>query len=141
MKTRIIAGGIIYNQLGETLLLRMADHGVYPKQWGLVGGGMEDGEKIMETLQREMKEETGLELINPTPFWFFDEVKEKRYKNGLTENVYMIYLLYEAKASTSEVKLNDEWVDYAWVRPEKVGEYDLNDATIKTFKKKGWIKE
>ncbi|MBY0202332.1 NUDIX domain-containing protein [Paenibacillus cucumis (ex Kampfer et al. 2016)] len=62
MTRRIIVtgGAIIRDHAGKILLQRRSDYG----DWGLPGGGMEAGEQIEETMIREVKEETGLEVIS-----------------------------------------------------------------------------
>ncbi|MEL6588968.1 MAG: NUDIX domain-containing protein, partial [Bacteroidota bacterium] len=49
---------IIENPRGEILLLRRVDN----DQWGLIAGGLEEGESITQCIVREAKEETGLDL-------------------------------------------------------------------------------
>ena len=134
--------GIIRNEKGEILLCKMPiNRGAYPGQWAIPGGGIEEGEKIRETLVRELREEVGLEVADIDPFSFDDDVREKINKDGSKEKLYLIHLVFECLAIGEEVKINDEFEEYAWVKPEKVIDYDLNEATVKTFKIKGWVKE
>lgn len=60
MTRRIIVtgGAIIRDEHGRILLQKRSDYG----DWGLPGGGMEAGETIEQTMIREVKEETGLEI-------------------------------------------------------------------------------
>lgn len=60
MTSRIVVtgGAIIRDHMGRVLLQKRSDYG----DWGLPGGGMEPGERIEETMIREVKEETGLEV-------------------------------------------------------------------------------
>ena len=50
---------VIVNDRGEVLLQRRSDDG----RWGLPGGAMEPGEEPAETLVREVREETALEVV------------------------------------------------------------------------------
>ena len=50
---------IVTNDKGEILLQRRVDN----EQWGLPGGTMEAGESIVQCVTREVKEETGLDVI------------------------------------------------------------------------------
>jgi ADP-ribose pyrophosphatase YjhB (NUDIX family) len=50
---------IIENEAGEILLIRRTDS----DRWGLIAGGLEEGESISECIIREAREETGLELL------------------------------------------------------------------------------
>lgn len=60
MTSRIVVtgGAIIRDHAGRILLQQRSDYG----DWGLPGGGMEPGESIEETMIREVKEETGLDV-------------------------------------------------------------------------------
>jgi ADP-ribose pyrophosphatase YjhB (NUDIX family) len=52
--------GLVRDDEGRVLLLR---HTYRPgRSWGLPGGGMHPGESLEECLQREMREETGLQI-------------------------------------------------------------------------------
>jgi len=50
---------VIWNEAGEILLQRRSDDG----QWGLPGGSCDPGEEPAETIVREVREETGLDVI------------------------------------------------------------------------------
>ena len=53
MKARVIVVSVIRNKKGEILLCKMPENrGVYPGQWALPGGGIEEGEKMEEALHR-----------------------------------------------------------------------------------------
>lgn len=52
-------GAIILNEDGHVLLQRRTDN----NQWGLPGGAIDPGEEISEALIREVKEETGLDVV------------------------------------------------------------------------------
>jgi nucleoside triphosphatase len=140
MKMRIGAVGIIKNSTGEVLLCKMPNNrGVYPGQWAIPGGGIDEGEEMEEALVREMKEEVGLEIAQIEPFWFQDDEVEKLYADGERREIYMIYLLFDCVAVNDEVVINEEFEDYAWVKVDDLKRYDLNRATRKTFIKKGWM--
>jgi 8-oxo-dGTP pyrophosphatase MutT (NUDIX family) len=52
------ASGVVVDDHGGILLHRRADSGL----WSLPGGAMDVGESIAQTIVREVKEETGLEI-------------------------------------------------------------------------------
>lgn len=140
MKHRVIVGAIIKNKKGEILLCKMADdHGVFPGKWVLPGGGINEGERMDEALHREVWEETGLKLSDFTPVYFLDDEREKLYLNGRKEKQYLIYLNFLCSVESNKVKLNDELVDYVWVKPTRLNEYELCEPTIITFRKMGWL--
>lgn len=140
MKTRVGVVGIIRNQKGEVLLCKMPlNRGVYPGQWAIPGGGIEEGETMLKALEREIREEVGLTLKKIAPFWFQDDTKEKIFADGHKEMLYMIHLVFDGETDDGVVRINDEFEEYAWVGIDDLHSYDLNSATVQTFKQKGWL--
>ena len=78
---------------------------------GLVfpGGHVEEGESLLESVVREMKEETGLKIENPKICGFKDWIQE--------DGTRYIVLLYKTHKFTGELKSSDEgrvfWIDRA----------------------------
>lgn len=61
-KFTVSVGAVVLNEKGEILLL---DHVFRPASgWGIPGGFIDSGEQPHEAIQRELLEETGLELEN-----------------------------------------------------------------------------
>ena len=52
------ASAVVVDQAGRILLHRRDDN----ELWSIPGGGMEVGERIADTVVREVREETGLEV-------------------------------------------------------------------------------
>jgi len=141
MRQRIIVCPLIEND-GAYLLCKMpSDRGVFPGQWALSGGGMEAGEKIEEALRREIREELGegLRITEVTPWTFRDDVRTKTYPDGSTEEIYMIYLIFDCRAENRDIAINHEFEDFAWVRLGEFNAYDLNAATRVTLAAKGLL--
>lgn len=141
MRQRIIVCPLIQNA-GEYLLCKMAsDRGVFPGQWALPGGGVEPGETIEAALRREITEELGAELLisDVTPWAFRDDVRNKTYPDGTTEEIYMIYLIYDCRSINRVITFNNEFQEIIWVPPNSLKEMDLNEATRITFTQKGLI--
>ncbi|MBJ9237769.1 MULTISPECIES: nucleoside triphosphatase NudI [Citrobacter] len=141
MRQRTIVCPLIQHD-GCYLLCKMADdRGVFPGQWALSGGGVEPGERIEEALRREVREELGEQLVlsDITPWTFSDDVRTKTYADGSQEEIYMIYLIFDCVAANRVVNINEEFQDFAWVKAEDLGTYDLNIATRKTLTLKGLL--
>lgn len=139
---RVIVCSIIRNREGEYLICKMPTScGVFPGQWGLSGGGIEEGENMYEALRRETREELGEELVisEMIPWTFRDDQREKLFPDGQKRTVYMVYLIFDCLAENKTIKLNREFEEYAWVKPADLSVYDLNIATRATFQKKGLL--
>lgn len=143
MRQRIIVCPLIEND-GAYLLCKMpGDRGVFPGQWALSGGGLEPGEAIRDGLLREIREELGEALMidEVLPWTFRDDTRTKTYPDGTTEQIYMIYLIFDCKAGNRDVTINDEFEAFAWVKPGEFEKYDLNEATRQTLTAKGLLQE
>lgn len=139
MRTRIIAVALIKNEKDEYLLLKMPENfGAYPGKWGIVGGGLEDGEVIEDAVKREVQEEVELEAISVKPLIFDSDRRMKILRDGSQEDQYMIFLLHEVIAK-GEVNLNDEWETFAWVTKSELSRYDLNNPTKENFQRLGLL--
>jgi 8-oxo-dGTP diphosphatase len=91
---RISVKGIIKNSEGRILLLREKDG-----SWDLPGGGLEHGEDPIQTLTREITEETRMKVVrineNPVAFWSININK----KVGSPILKWFAFVLYEARVS------------------------------------------
>lgn len=135
---RVIVVPVIRNASGEVLICRMPqDRGVFPGSWSLPGGGMEVGETTLEALRREIREELGLALVQAEPLFFKEALRPKRYPDGSTRMVHMIFLLYDCRVDDAPVQLNEEFDAYAWAPPERLSQYALDDETRDTLVRLG----
>ena len=70
---------LIVNNDGEILLQHRSDN----ELWGCPGGIMELGETVFEGMQREVKEETNLDITHATLFGIYSgPASEETYPNG-----------------------------------------------------------
>lgn len=138
VRRRLIVVPIIRRGDGRYLLCKSPEHrGVFPGQWGLPGGGVEDDERIEDALRREVREELQLELTTMTPAVFKAGDREKLYPDGRLETIYMIFLIYLCTSDGADPVLNDELEAFAWVTPDEMASYDLNVATRGTLHEVG----
>lgn len=137
---RIIVVGVVYNQAREVLLCKMPpNRGVFPGQWGLPGGGIEAGEHSEDALRRELREELGVQVEDVEALFFSEGSYPKHYPDGTQNEIHMIFLIFSCRVRSIQLALNTEFSEYAWVRPEVLGEFDLNIATVETFKRMGML--
>ena len=142
MNTRIIVCPIIRNPDDEYLICKMPkNRGVFPGKWGLPGGGIEPGERMFDAIKREITEELGskLDIVEIKPWSFRDDIRKKVYPDDTSVDVYMIYLIFDCLVKNKDIDLNEEFETYAWVKPDQLINYELNEATQITFRDKGLI--
>jgi nucleoside triphosphatase len=115
-------GGLVFNPEGKLFLMRSHK---WRNMYTVPGGHIELGEEMEQTLKREVKEETNLdifdiELITHQEFIFDDQFWKKRH---------FIFFDFSAKTESTEVILNDEAQNYIWVSLDKVFDLKLDKYT------------
>ena len=94
----------------EVLLLERADH---PGYWQSVTGSRDGEETLVETATREVREETGLELDDLSLFGVYSGPELFYvYPNG--DQIYNVIIVYLARQTRGEIRLNDEHTEWRW---------------------------
>lgn len=75
----------------EVLLVRAGARSATPGWWYLPGGGIEFGEKATETVVRETREETGLEVDVRRLFAVLSDVMDNTRDDVQTHTVRLVY--------------------------------------------------
>jgi nucleoside triphosphatase len=121
------AGGIIYNDNGETLLVRCPKWGDY---WHVPGGHVELGETCEQALKREVKEETGLEIDQIEFLGWQDAIEPKEFH----KKKHFIYLDFCARMAGGKLTKSDEMTEYRWILPaEALKTLKIDSGTIRTI--------
>lgn len=117
---RFVASAIIQNENDEILLLQRSTKSSFSGFWQLPEGKLEEGEKPQEALERELKEEIGVETVSlellavkATPL----EAKGIKY--------LAFRIIFNAKIKTNEIKLSNEHINYRWVKKKEVKDMKL----------------
>jgi len=113
-------GALIFNEKDQLLIVKTHKwHGNYT----IPGGHVELGEHLMDALEREIKEETGL-VLTGADFLGFQEFV---YDECFWEHKHFIFFDFVCRVKPGEVQLNDEAEDYAWVDLDEVDHYPIDD--------------
>ena len=127
MKPFYIAyAGIIPNDEGKILLIRRSENSkTNPLLWEPPGGKPDPGETLDESLKREVREETGLEVdvIRPVGTAMM-EMEDKR----------IAYLIMLCSIRGGSIRLSDEHNDFMWIAPVKVDQIPLASQFVEFFK-------
>lgn len=120
-RIRLGCSAVIFDDAREKVLLtKRADNGL----WCLPSGGVDPGERVEETILREVWEETGLQVrvrrligVYSDPDWLvvYDE------QNA----VQIVALSFEAEISSGKPGLSDETSDWGYFSLEEIDKLDL----------------
>jgi nucleoside triphosphatase len=119
-------GTLIFNPEGKILLIKSHK---WKNKYVIPGGHIKLGEKMVDALKREIKEETGLEIydiefITFQEFIFGEEFWKKKH---------FIFFDFACKTNSTEVKLNHEGQDFVWVTLDEALKLDVEPYTRKTI--------
>jgi ADP-ribose pyrophosphatase YjhB (NUDIX family) len=130
-------GALIFNRRGEMLMLRTHK---WSNKWGIPGGKIKWGETSEAALRREIKEETNLRVTDIRFVLAQDCIHSKEFYR----DAHFVLLNYTCRVTgKTDVKLNHEAQEFAWVTPAAAKKLKLNkptkvllEAVVKSRRKK-----
>lgn len=127
-------GALIFNPEGKIFLMKSHKwHGNYV----LPGGHIEIGESMQDTLKREVKEETGLDIFDSAFICF----QEFIFDDAFWKKRHFIFFDFSCRTKTKKVVLNDEGQEYVWASLAEALKMPVEPYSKKTIelyiKKKG----
>lgn len=130
-KLFVATKAFIKNSKGEILLLKESskyEEGTNFGKFDVVGGRVKPGEKFDESLLREIKEETNLEVKIKKPFY----VGEWRPKVK-NENWQVVGIFFICEALNQDILLSKDHDDYLWIKPEDYKNYNIIENLHEAF--------
>lgn len=115
-------GALIHRDDGRVLMVRTHK---WNHKWGIPGGKIRRGETSVEALHREILEETSLTIQHPRFIMVQDCINSPEFMRP----AHFLLLNYAARATATDVTLNDEAEEFQWVFPEEALQLDLNQPT------------
>ena len=109
------AGAVVFRKDGDTILYLLLHYKYKSEYLGFPRGSIEEGETERQAAQREIKEETGLDVQFLEGFreqihWFY-----RREGDTVSKNL----ILFLAQAKNDQVRVSDEHVGYKWLTFEQ----------------------
>ena len=102
------------------LLTRRTDNG----QWCLPAGGMDPGESVTETCEREVWEETGLRVrVLRLIGVYSDPNRLIEYADG--NRCHIVSLNFEVEVTGGELQLSDETTAFGFYSPDEMKRLDI----------------
>ena len=108
--------GLVLDAEGRVLLGRRA-HEPVAGTWDILGGFMDEWEQPLDTLRRELREETGLEI---EPLRFVGAVSDRYGEDGNAT----LNLCWTARIVSGELTPADDVSELRWFRPDELPRAD-----------------
>ncbi len=129
---QIGVGAVVFNDRGEVLLVKRRNEPA-KNMWTIPGGRLKAGETLKQTAEREIFEETSIEIeVNEIIYTF--ELTEKDY-NGTIKFHYII-IDFDARYLSGELFAGDDALEAGWISAEVFRTIDANNSTKKLLKEK-----
>ena len=122
-------GGVVVKD-GKALIIKRG-HDPRKGEWSLPGGRVELGETLMGALQREMKEETGLDVQVGALLDVFDRI----HRVDQRVQYHFVILDYLCICVGGTLCAGDDAEDVAWVTQEELDHYGVNELAAGVIRK------
>ncbi len=124
-KPTVAVGAVVF-KAGSVLLVKRADP---PSEgiWAIPGGSVELGETLQQAAEREIKEETGVEIRAGAPIYVFDVVDRDR--EGRVRYHYVIADVIAQYVAGSPAA-RDDALDARWVAPCELDRLEVSQVTL-----------
>jgi ADP-ribose pyrophosphatase YjhB (NUDIX family) len=130
-KRPIVGVGALIFRRGRIL---MAQRGKEPLKgwWSLPGGALELGESLDAGIRREVREETGLEVL---PLKVF-EIFERIMRDAACEPEYHYVMIdYVCRVTGGTLQAGDDVCAVSWVTREALKELQITEGTLAVIEK------
>jgi 8-oxo-dGTP pyrophosphatase MutT (NUDIX family) len=114
-KIRLGCSAAIFDEGGRVLLTKRQDNG----QWCLPSGGLEPGESVAEACEREVFEETGLN-VRVTRLVGVYSHSDQLTVYSETDKFQIIALHFEAEIVGGKLGLSDETTDFGYFTMDEI---------------------
>jgi ADP-ribose pyrophosphatase YjhB (NUDIX family) len=121
-----VGGVVIYRN--HALLIRRGSEPL-KGEWSIPGGLLELGEELEAGVQREIKEETGLEVEPLECILVFDRI----IREGLRVKYHYVIVDYLCRRKRGRLRAASDAIDARWVRREDLPKYHLPDLATKVI--------
>lgn len=128
-------GVFIFSQGGLYLIKK--GRGIFEGKWCTPGGKIECGEEILDTVHREVKEETNLDIDN-IEFITYEQAIE-RTNEGVINRHFVFFNFKATIPQNSNISpiAADDATQIELIPLEQLNNYDLSDPTVRTLKMLG----
>ena len=129
-KPRVAVGAVVFKD--ECILLVRRGQPPAEDLWAIPGGSVEIGETLQEAAEREILEETGIQIRASKPIYTFEVID--RDAAGKVRFHYVIVDLV-ADYVMGEPSPGDDAIEARWVSAGEINDLEVSSATLKLLKK------
>jgi ADP-ribose pyrophosphatase YjhB (NUDIX family) len=114
---------IVRDDAGRVLLIHKTDNNL----WALPGGGHEIGESIVDTVVREVKEETGYDVeVETITGTYTNPGHVMAYDDGEVRQQFSI--AFRARLIGGDAQTSSESSEVVWARPEEIDALQMHPS-------------
>jgi ADP-ribose pyrophosphatase len=121
---RVAVGAVVFHH-GRVLLVRRSNPPAQD-QWAIPGGRVKLGESLRQAAEREIREETGVQVAAKDPVFTFEVID--RDSDGRIRFHYLIVDL-EADFKEGQPSPGDDAADAAWISPSELDALSVSATT------------
>lgn len=121
-----VAIALIFNSDKKILITQRSLDKTHGGRWEFPGGKLEKGETALAALQREVKEEIGIEVLGTA---FFCDIEHSYSEHMVILHVYCVDE-FNGVPVPQDSQMNLSWVDLS-----ALGDYDFPEANLKIIER------
>lgn len=111
----VAVAAIVRNDAGELLMIERTDNGL----WAVPGGAQDVGESVVDTVRREVREETGIEVeVTSLSGIYSDPAHVIAYDDGEVRQEFS--LCFHARPVGGDLRTSSESRRVHWVPPSRL---------------------
>ncbi len=131
---------VVVNSQGQILLQkRSATRTLFPNHFNLIGGHIEEGETILQAMQREIKEETGCDLGQILHYLGFTEI------NLSEDNKKLNFVFIVTVKGEPKIQEPEKASEMMWVKADQILNFVIPQSQYTVYfpswKQKDFVKE
>lgn len=149
---QVCTSGFLLNDKNEVLLVKRSDTDDFlPGLWEMPGGGLDFGENPVIGLQRELKEEIGLDVEVDKPLYVDDYFMNKEWipghstqyllprsgavRDDKSERIHRVEIFFLCTVQdSSKIILSNEHTTYKWVSKENLNKSEVTEYMYKALR-------